>query len=163
MPDSWYLFLNEERLAWEYQETAEEMFSSGGFRGGAPPYFWTKCKLRPEGPKIFGGETTPFPPPPPALTHFIRVNRAAVMHGNSSQTPVIAVNQPLFTLAKEIQCRRSGAYEEDSFLCLAVFTWRWRPGICSASVSLALDDWKKLAVLEWWHKVWLNQCLLQAI
>ena len=23
------------------------------------------------------------------------------------------------------------------------------PGICSASDSLALDDWKKLAVLEW--------------
>ena len=93
----------------------KKLFSSGVFRGGAPPYFWTK--LRPEGPKKFGRETSP-----PALTHFIRVNRAAVMHVNPSQTPVIAVNQPLSTLAKEIQCRRSGAYEEDSFLCLAGFT-----------------------------------------
>ena len=82
---------------------------------GPPPYFWTK--LRPEGPiKFWGGG------PPPPLAHFIRVNRAAAMHVTPSHTPVIAVDQPLFTLAKEIQCRLIGAYEEDSFLYLAGFT-----------------------------------------
>ena len=30
---------------------------------GPPPYSWTK--LRPEGPKKFGGESTPLPPPAP--------------------------------------------------------------------------------------------------
>ena len=80
--------------------------------GEGPPYFWTK--LRPEGPiKFWGGG------PPPPLAHFIRVNRAAARHVTPSQTPVIAVDQPLFTLAKEIQYRLIGAYEEDSF-----FTWR---------------------------------------
>ena len=44
------------------------------------------------------------------------------MHVTPSQTPVIAVDQPLFTLAKEIQCRLIGAYEEDSFFYLAGFT-----------------------------------------
>ena len=94
----------------------KKLFSSGTFRGGPPPpYFWTK--LRPEGPiKLWGGG------PPPPLAHFIRVNRAAAMHVTPSQTPVIAVDQPLFTLAKEIQCRLIGAYEEDSFLYLAGFT-----------------------------------------
>ena len=92
-------------------------FSSGAFRGGPPPYFWTK--LRPEGPiKFFWGGG-----PPPPLAHFIRVNnRATAMHVTPSQTPVIAVDQPLFTLAKEIECRLIGAYEEDSFLYLAGFT-----------------------------------------
>ena len=94
----------------------KKTFSSGAFRGGPPPpYFWTK--LRPEGPiKFWGGG------PPPPLAHFIRVNRAAARHVTPSQTPVIAVDQPLFTLAKEIQCRLIGAYEEDSFLYLAGFT-----------------------------------------
>ena len=84
---------------------------------GPPPYFWTK--LRPEGPiKFLGGGG-----PPPPLAHFIRVNnRATAMHVTPSQTPVIAVDQPLFTLAKEIECRLIGAYEEDSFLYLAGFT-----------------------------------------
>ena len=90
-------------------------FSSGAFGGGPPPYFWTK--LRPEGPiKFWGGG------PPSPRAHFIRVNRAAAMHLTPSQTPVIAVDQPLFTLAKEIECRLIGAYEEDSFLYLAGFT-----------------------------------------
>ena len=93
----------------------KKTFSSGAFRGG-PPLFLDQTEAR-RADKILGGGG-----PPPPLAHFIRINRAAAMHVTPSQTPVIAVDQPLFTLAKEIQCRRSGAYEEDSFLCLAVFT-----------------------------------------
>ena len=93
----------------------KKTFSSGAFRGG-PPLFLDQTEAR-RADKILGGGG-----PPPPLAHFIRVNRAAAMHVTPSQTPVIAVDQPLFTLAKEIQCRLIGAYEEDSFLYLAGFT-----------------------------------------
>ena len=94
----------------------KKLFSSGAFRGG-PPLFLDQTEAR-RADKILGGGG-----PPPPLAHFIRVNnRATAMHVTPSQTPVIAVDQPLFTLAKEIECRLIGAYEEDSFLYLAGFT-----------------------------------------
>ena len=92
----------------------KKTFSGGAFRGG-PPLFLDQTEAR-RADKILGGG------PPPPLAHFIRINRAAAMHVTPSQTPVIAVDQPLFTLAKEIQCRLIGAYEEDSFFYLAGFT-----------------------------------------
>ena len=56
------IFYSKERLAWEYQETAEENVFQWRIQGRAPPppYFWTK--LRPEGPITFFGGEDPLPP-----------------------------------------------------------------------------------------------------
>ena len=50
------------------------------------------------------------------IAHSMRVIRAAVAHVNPSQTPVIAVDQPLFALVEEIQWRLGGVYDEDRFV-----------------------------------------------
>ena len=93
------------------------------------------------------------------IAHSMRVIRAAVAHVNPSQTPVIAVDQPLFALAKEIQWRLGGVYNEDRFvfmlggLHVEMASWKmlgkwltgtgWAETVCSAGV--------------------VNLCLLQAI
>lgn len=80
----------------------------------------------------------------------MRVIRAAVAHVNPSQTPVIAVDQKLFALAKEIQWRLGGVYGEDRFvfmlggLHVEMASWKvlgkwltgtgWAETVCSAGV-----------------------------
>ena len=84
------------------------------------------------------------------IAHSMRVIRAAVAHVNPSQTPVIAVDQPLFALAKEIQWRLGGVYDEDRFvfmlggLHVEMASWKmlgkwltgtgWAETVCSAGV-----------------------------
>ena len=82
------------------------------------------------------------------IAHYMRVIRAAVAHVNPSETPVIAVDQPLFELAKEIQWRLGGVYDEDRFalmlggLHMEMASWKmldnwltgtgWAETVCSA-------------------------------
>ncbi len=47
------------------------------------------------------------------IAHGISVVSASIKHLNPSQIPVIVVDQPLFALAKEIQWKVCGAYDED--------------------------------------------------
>ena len=46
------------------------------------------------------------------IAHAINVISSAVKHLNSSQIPVVAVDQPLFALAKQIQWKVGGVYDE---------------------------------------------------
>lgn len=46
------------------------------------------------------------------IAHAINVISSAVKHLNPSQIPVVAVDQPLFALAKQIQWKVGGAYDE---------------------------------------------------
>ena len=46
------------------------------------------------------------------IAHAINVIRLAVKHLNPSQIPVVAFDQPLFALAKQIQWSLGGAYDE---------------------------------------------------
>ena len=46
------------------------------------------------------------------IAHAINVIRSAVKHLNPSQIPVVAVDQPMFALAKQIQWKVGGAYDE---------------------------------------------------
>ena len=50
------------------------------------------------------------------IAHSMRVISAAVVHVNPSQTPVIAVDKPLFPLAKVIQWRLGTVYDENWFV-----------------------------------------------
>ena len=84
------------------------------------------------------------------IAHSMRVIRAAVAHVNPSQTPVIAVDQPLFALAKEIRSRLGGVYDEDRFVFMLgglheeMGSWKmlgkwltgtgWAETVCSAGV-----------------------------
>lgn len=90
--------------------------------------------------------------------HSMRVIRAAVVHVNPSlcmvtplsMTAVIAVDSRCLPWIRKF----SGGLvvfmtKIGLFLCLAGFTWKWRPGKCSASGSLALDGQKQFALLEW--------------
>ena len=47
-----------------------------------------------------------------SIAHAINVISSAVKHLNPSQIPVVAVDQPLFVLAKQIQWKIGGAYDE---------------------------------------------------
>ena len=52
------------------------------------------------------------------IAHSIKVVRQAMHHLNPSQTPVIAVDQPLFALAKQIQWSLGGMYSEDNLVVI---------------------------------------------
>ena len=52
------------------------------------------------------------------ITHSIKVVREAIHHLNPSQTPAIAVDQPLFALAKQIQWSLGGMYSEDNLVVI---------------------------------------------
>ena len=52
------------------------------------------------------------------IAHSIKVVREAIHHLNPSQTPVIAVDQPLFALAKQIQWSLGGMYSEDNLVVI---------------------------------------------
>ena len=86
------------------------------------------------------------------IAYSMSVIRAAVAHFNPSQTPVIAVDQPLFALAEEIQWRLGGVYDEDRFvfmlggLHVEMANWKmlgkwltgtgWAETVCSAGVVM---------------------------
>ena len=52
------------------------------------------------------------------IVHAIKVIRSAVQHVNPSQIPVLAADQPLFALAKQIQWTLDDVYSEDQFIVM---------------------------------------------
>ena len=52
------------------------------------------------------------------IAHSIKVVREAIHHLNPSQTPVIAVDQPLFAFAKQIQWSLGRMYREDNLVVI---------------------------------------------
>ena len=52
------------------------------------------------------------------IAHAINVISAAVKHLNPSQIPVVAVDQPLFALAKQIQWKIGSAYDESHLVIM---------------------------------------------
>ncbi|KAK3735626.1 hypothetical protein QZH41_007395 [Actinostola sp. cb2023] len=52
------------------------------------------------------------------ILHSMKVIKSAVQHVNPSQIPVIAVDQPLFALAKQIQWTLVDIYGEDQFVIM---------------------------------------------
>ena len=52
------------------------------------------------------------------IAHAMGVVKKAAHHLNPGQTPVIAVDQPLFTIAKQIQWHMSEFYGEDKFIVM---------------------------------------------
>jgi hypothetical protein len=52
------------------------------------------------------------------IRHAMGIVDAAIKYLNPGQTPVIAMDQPLFALAKKIQWRLPGTYGEDKFVVL---------------------------------------------
>lgn len=50
--------------------------------------------------------------------HSMNIVQSAVHHVNYSQTPVIAVNHPLFALAKQIQWTLVNSHGEDKFVVM---------------------------------------------
>lgn len=52
------------------------------------------------------------------IAHSMKVIKSAVQHINPSQILVIAVDQPLFTLAKQIQWKLGEIYNEDQYLIM---------------------------------------------
>ena len=53
-----------------------------------------------------------------SIAHAINVISSAVKHLNPSQIPVVAVDQPLFALAKQIQWKIDGAYDESHIVVM---------------------------------------------
>lgn len=88
---------------------------------------------------------------PAMITHPINVISAAVKCLNPSQIPVVAVDQPLFALAKQIQWTVGGAYDKSHLVLMlgglhiemaafkALGKWvtgsRWPDVLTNASVS----------------------------
>ena len=52
------------------------------------------------------------------IAHSMKVFKSAVEHINPSQIPVIAVDQPLFALAKQIQWTLGEMYSEDQYVIM---------------------------------------------
>lgn len=50
------------------------------------------------------------------IAHSMKVVKSSVSHVNPNQIPVIALDQPLFALAKQIQWARGNEYSEDNFV-----------------------------------------------
>ena len=85
------------------------------------------------------------------IAHSMKVIKSAVQHINPSQIPVIAVDQPLFALAKQIQWMFGAVYNEDQFVVMlgglhiemAAFNmlgkWLngsgWAEALCNAGVA----------------------------
>ena len=52
------------------------------------------------------------------IRHAMGVVKQAVNHVNPNQTPVIALNQPLYAIAKQIQWNWSDIYGEEKFVIM---------------------------------------------
>lgn len=52
------------------------------------------------------------------ILHSMNVVQSVVRHVNNAQTPVIAVDQPLFALAKQIQWKLVNSHREDKFVVM---------------------------------------------
>lgn len=52
------------------------------------------------------------------IAHAIKVVREATHHLNPSQTPVLAVDQPLYAIAKQIQWSLGGIYSEENLIVM---------------------------------------------
>ena len=52
------------------------------------------------------------------IRHSMDVVRRAVQHVNPGQIPVVAADQPLFALAKQVQWTWPGTYLEDNFVIM---------------------------------------------
>ena len=81
------------------------------------------------------------------MAHCMRVIRAAVAHVNPSRTPVIAVDQPLFVLAKEIQWRLGGVYDEDRYVFMV------------GGLHVEMASWKIARQVAHWY--WMGRNSLQ--
>ena len=52
------------------------------------------------------------------IRHSMDVVKSAVVHLNAGQTPVLTFDQPLFTLAKQIQWKWPDKYGEEKFVVM---------------------------------------------
>ena len=52
------------------------------------------------------------------IKHSINITQAAIQHLNPGQTPLIACDQPLYALAKKIQCTWPASHGEDHIVIM---------------------------------------------
>ena len=89
------------------------------------------------------------------IVHAMKVIRSAVQHVNPSQTPVLAADQPLFALAKQIQWALGDAYSEDQFVVMLGGLHIEMAAFKALGKWLTAGRQRSFAMQEWQHKAWL--------
>ena len=84
------------------------------------------------------------------IRHSIDVVRNAVQHLNPGQTPVLTCDQPLFTLAKQIQWKWPDTYGEDKLVVM----------FGGGGLHIEMTALKTLG--DWLQGSWWTQALVQA-